>query len=91
MLKIDPSSVRLAMIETSREKVGTNGILRIQLLKRAFKLIIDNLIPDHKKTLIKTILHLPHRELLRRLNSGGQILKKYSTSEEKYKYYLFED
>ena len=41
----NPDTFRLTMIAQIRESIGTFGTERVRLLKNAFKVIIDNVIP----------------------------------------------
>jgi hypothetical protein len=54
MFKIDETKVKLTMFEISRDRIGAFGSWRVQLLKKLFRLIIDNLLSPEMKTYLLT-------------------------------------
>jgi hypothetical protein len=49
MIRNDPDKVKFTMFEQSKELVGNYGSIRVKLLKKAFRVIFDNLITKTTK------------------------------------------
>jgi hypothetical protein len=92
MIRADPNSVRFTMLETLRDRVGFYGSLRIKFLKKAFKLIIDNIIPEFMKTTMMSVLHLSHSEWIKKMSSNANASRKnYKEGPKSNKYYFMDD
>ena len=62
MIKIDPSQIRLTMIERSLELIGNYGTERIKYLKERFRDIINNIVSLESKTIVAWLNHISVRK-----------------------------
>lgn len=83
MIEKNPEQIKFTMIDDARERIGNYGSMRVDLIKNAFKTIIDNIVCGETKAIIAILNHMPVRKWV--------AISKENKRTKKDKYKLKED
>ena len=74
LLRDNPEKVKFTMLDQNRENLSSFSPLRVALIKKAFRIILENIAPLDTKLTIMYQKHLSHtewQERVKRLNDGS--------------------